>query len=164
MSTHQWIFQCQHGPDECKGNLIEVPISNISSNICNMSSFFVNWHVNFLLFLHSKQTCAIHILQKVDAYFPFLHCIEGSEDLPEKSAPIVSNYCVLRVQWRNSKIPFIDLISNFLRLKAEVKMNIMNTWLDLLIAVCEETEHPVRTNRKLYKKSAGEPTRTRNGN
>lgn len=39
LSTHQWIFQCQHGPDECKGNLIEVHISNIYSNIYNMSPF-----------------------------------------------------------------------------------------------------------------------------
>ena len=51
----KWVFTCQHGKQECIGNLIE--------------------------------TCAIHFYPKVSVHFPFIHCIETSNELPRKAAP-----------------------------------------------------------------------------
>ncbi|CAH1773968.1 unnamed protein product [Owenia fusiformis] len=53
-SGDKWVFTCQHGVEECIGNIIE--------------------------------SCTIHIVQNISAYFPFIDCIEKSKELPRNIA------------------------------------------------------------------------------
>ncbi|KAL3892308.1 hypothetical protein ACJMK2_004525 [Sinanodonta woodiana] len=50
----RWEFDCQHGKEECVGNIIE--------------------------------TCAIYIIKNITVYYPFIHCMETTDGLPEDAA------------------------------------------------------------------------------
>ena len=93
----KWVFQCQHGPDECTGNIIHVGTWTDALHDWLPSTYNTRTSKDltpphtvdcYIIYL---QTCALELLGDVNVSFPFIQCMMTSASLPQESAPKVSD-------------------------------------------------------------------------
>ena len=132
--TSEWEFFCQHGTEECIGNMIEVRYFGLSSfcggggsvSSCDRATLLSGFRV-FL------QTCAIHILKNAGSFFPYIHCIEGAPTLPQYAAVDVSTGHISRS---------VDIFYSKRRFSEDMKFV-------LFFSVRKKSQHRIRSHQAL---------------